>query len=50
MSCFLFYLLCFFFYKIREQEGRTGFSWGLFRVWGVGIVGKREMAGKEVGG
>jgi hypothetical protein len=23
MPCFSFYLLCFFFYKIREQEGRT---------------------------
>jgi hypothetical protein len=23
--CFSFYLLCIFFYKIREQEGRTGF-------------------------
>jgi hypothetical protein len=23
-SCFSFYLLCFFFYKIREQEGGTG--------------------------
>jgi hypothetical protein len=24
MSCFSFYLFSFFFYKIREQEGRTG--------------------------
>jgi hypothetical protein len=24
MSCISFYLLCFFFYKIGEQEGRTG--------------------------
>jgi hypothetical protein len=22
-----FYLLCFFFYKIRELEGRTGSAW-----------------------
>jgi hypothetical protein len=27
MSCFSFYLLCFFFYKIGEQEGGTGSSW-----------------------
>jgi hypothetical protein len=27
VSCFSFYLLCFFFYKIGEQEGRTGSSW-----------------------
>jgi hypothetical protein len=24
MSCFSFYLFSFFFYKIREQESRTG--------------------------
>jgi hypothetical protein len=24
MSCFSFYLLSFSFYKIKEQEGRTG--------------------------
>jgi hypothetical protein len=30
MPCFSFYLLCFSFYKIGEQEGRTGSSqrWG----------------------
>jgi hypothetical protein len=28
MSCFSFYLLCFFFYKIGEQEGRTGSDQG----------------------
>jgi hypothetical protein len=28
MSCFPFYLLCFFFYKIGEQEGRTGSAGG----------------------
>jgi hypothetical protein len=31
MSCFSFYLFCFFFFKIREQEGGTsppqGKSW-----------------------
>jgi hypothetical protein len=25
--CFSYYLLCFFFYKIEEQEGRTGSAW-----------------------
>jgi hypothetical protein len=25
--CFSYYLLSFFFYKIREQEGGTGFAW-----------------------
>jgi hypothetical protein len=25
-SCFFFYLLSFFFYKIGEQEDRTGFA------------------------
>jgi hypothetical protein len=25
--CVSYYLLCFLFNKIREQEGRTGFSW-----------------------
>jgi hypothetical protein len=24
MPCFSYYLLCFFFYKIEKQEGRTG--------------------------
>jgi hypothetical protein len=41
MSCFLFYLLYFFFYNIREQEGRTVF---------VGTGRKGEVVGKEVGG
>jgi hypothetical protein len=27
MPCFSYYLLCFFLYKIREQEGRTGSAW-----------------------
>jgi hypothetical protein len=26
--CFSFYLMCFFFSKIREQEGRTGSARG----------------------
>jgi hypothetical protein len=26
--CFSYYLLCFFFYKIGEQEGRTSSAWG----------------------
>jgi hypothetical protein len=25
--CLSYYLLCFFFYKIREQEGGTGSAW-----------------------
>jgi hypothetical protein len=28
--CFSYHLLCFFFYKIGEQEGGTGSAWG----WG----------------
>jgi hypothetical protein len=28
MSCFSFSLFSFFFYKIREQEGRTGSAHG----------------------
>jgi hypothetical protein len=31
--CFSYYLLFFFFNKIREQEGGTGFAWKL-RRWG----------------
>jgi hypothetical protein len=27
MICFSYYLLCFLFNKIREQEGRTGSAW-----------------------
>jgi hypothetical protein len=37
--CFSYYLLCFFFFKIGEQEGRTGSA----RGWGEGL-------GKGVGG
>jgi hypothetical protein len=45
--CFSFYhyLLCFYFYKIREQEGRIGSAWG----W-VGTGGRGEGAGKRVRG
>jgi hypothetical protein len=28
-SCFSFHLLCFFFYKIRGQEGRRGSGMGV---------------------
>jgi hypothetical protein len=34
------HLLCFFFYKIREQEGRTG-SEEMVGTSGRGEVGKR---------
>jgi hypothetical protein len=45
-SCFSLYLLSFFFYKIREQEGRTspGWGWGWYQ-W----EGRGEVAGKGVG-
>jgi hypothetical protein len=45
MSCFSFYLylLCFFFYKIGEQEGGTGLGWGL----SVGTGGREEVAVKD---
>jgi hypothetical protein len=32
-----YYLLCIFFYKIGEQEGRTCSAWR----WGEGVEGKR---------
>jgi hypothetical protein len=35
LPCFSHYLLCFFFYKIREQEG----GWNMFCVW----VGGKEF-------
>jgi hypothetical protein len=38
MSCFPFYLLCFIFYKVGEQEG------------GTGSVGKRGLKSVEEGG
>jgi hypothetical protein len=37
MSCFSYYLLCFFFYKTGEQEGRTGSAWR----WGEGGIERR---------
>jgi hypothetical protein len=37
--CFSYYLLCFFFYKIGEQEDRTGSSWSQ-GTRGEGGVGK----------
>jgi hypothetical protein len=37
------YLLCFFFYKIREQEGGTGSIW---RWGGEGLLGVGKVAGK----
>jgi hypothetical protein len=46
--CFSSYLLCLFFYKIREQEGRTGSARGSV-VGGASTVGWREVAGKGVG-
>jgi hypothetical protein len=42
MSCFSFYLLCFFFYKIGEQEGRTGSAQGVGAVGAGGRGGVRE--------
>jgi hypothetical protein len=45
-SCFSFYLLWVFFYKIGEQEGGTG-SVGE-GVFGTGV--SREVAGKGAGG
>jgi hypothetical protein len=40
MSCLSFYLLSFFFYKIREQEGRTGPAGGWYQ-WEGGDDGER---------
>jgi hypothetical protein len=40
---FLF-ILSFFFYKIREQDGRTVWGW----VFGTGERG--EVVGKAIGG
>jgi hypothetical protein len=38
MPCFSFYLLCFFFYKIGEQESGTGSEQGR----GLVVVGGRR--------
>jgi hypothetical protein len=43
------YFLCFFFYKIRRQEGRTGSAW----IWGGEVVlawGEGKVSEKGVGG
>jgi hypothetical protein len=48
MSCFSFYLLCFFLYKIREQEGGTGSTWG--GGLGGGTGGMEDVVGKGAGG
>jgi hypothetical protein len=37
-------LFSFFYYKNREQEGKTG------PVWGIGSNGKGEIQGKEFRG
>jgi hypothetical protein len=47
MPCFSFSLLYFFFYKIKEQEGRTGCAQGSGRVGGVGKMGGK--VGRERG-
>jgi hypothetical protein len=39
LPCFSYYLLCIFFYKIREQEGGTGSAHGRGKEcwhWGEG--------------
>jgi hypothetical protein len=41
---FFFYVLSFFIYKIREQEGRTGSA--LSRLGGLGMSGMGEVVGK----
>jgi hypothetical protein len=44
ISCFSFYLLSFFFYKIGIQEGRIGSGVGGLAQWegvGVGEMGRR---------
>jgi hypothetical protein len=44
-SCFSNYVLCFFFYKIGEQEGGTGSA----RVGGIGTsgMGRWQRKGQE---
>jgi hypothetical protein len=46
MSCFSFCLFFFYFYKIREQEGRTG----LVERVGVGTSERGRVWRKRVGG
>jgi hypothetical protein len=43
----LFIFLCFFFYKIEEQESRTGSAW---HKGTIGTGGMGEVAEKGVGG
>jgi hypothetical protein len=43
MPCFSFYLLCFFFYKTREQKGEIG------SAWGEGGTSGREEGSGEMG-
>jgi hypothetical protein len=41
---FLFYILCFFFYRIKEQEGRTGSA----VVWRhIGNRGREDLGGRK---
>jgi hypothetical protein len=42
---FLFFSFVFFFYKIREQEGKTD-SVGVKRVWCLALAGGWEWQGK----
>jgi hypothetical protein len=46
MPCLSHYCLCFFFYKIGDEEGRTGSAW---RELGFGISVWGEVEGKGVG-
>jgi hypothetical protein len=49
IPCFSFSLLClcFFFYKIREQEGRTGSACGVV-VEGIGACGRGAYGANNV--
>jgi hypothetical protein len=44
MPCFSSYVLCFFFYKIREQEGVTGSAMGEGKE--IGTVEEGRWQGK----
>jgi hypothetical protein len=49
MLYFSVYLLCFFFYKIREEEGRTGaVGSGSWYQWEGGGVRERGQEGEYV--
>jgi hypothetical protein len=45
LPCLSYYLFCFFFYKIREQEDGTGCAW----EWRGGVmpVGNGRWQGQE---